>query len=443
MVPKISFGPPIVAAARKEFPDTIFDVKLGIIEPEHRIADFAKAGADIISVRTPLGNGSAASLCAGVHATHTRTITPAHPSASTHTHTHTHTHESTGAPGVHAAAGRGDQQDPRRRLRRRRCSQPRHECERRRTRARLLFIGCCDAGKSRLWRSSLLAFSPLSLSPSVPLNPPPGSQPLFLFLAVLVAAVLALTLSACCHPSPAHRAKIRGHRKGKNQNPSRDETRSPHLGDPHLGRVAARVHAHSTRVCLLCVRAVGQWVGAFSPNFVIFSFQCFNPCLLLAGGRRGKHQERSRAGCGRCVVGSEGKELMAGRFLFSLHMAGSGWSLFFLHSWFVCLTRQPLNQVRMFWWRAAACFQPRTSVRPSTRYVAREPHRARAPFDSAPAACRSLTGDFISRKWAKLRCWQQRLSRVHLESATGPGLPSPCGESPLAAAARRGERIQA
>ena len=26
MVPKISFGPPIVAAARKEFPDTIFDV---------------------------------------------------------------------------------------------------------------------------------------------------------------------------------------------------------------------------------------------------------------------------------------------------------------------------------------------------------------------------------------------------------------------------------
>ena len=92
MVPKISFGPPIVAAARKEFPDTIFDVKLGIIEPEHRIADFAKAGADIISVRTPLGNGSAASLCAGVHATHTRTLTPAHPSASTHTHTHTHTH---------------------------------------------------------------------------------------------------------------------------------------------------------------------------------------------------------------------------------------------------------------------------------------------------------------------------------------------------------------
>jgi len=50
MVPKISFGSPIVAACRKEFPDTVFDVKLGIIEPERRISDFAKAGADVISV---------------------------------------------------------------------------------------------------------------------------------------------------------------------------------------------------------------------------------------------------------------------------------------------------------------------------------------------------------------------------------------------------------
>lgn len=50
MVPKISFGASIVSACRQEFPDTIFDVKLGVIEPERRIADFVKAGADIISV---------------------------------------------------------------------------------------------------------------------------------------------------------------------------------------------------------------------------------------------------------------------------------------------------------------------------------------------------------------------------------------------------------
>ena len=50
MVPKISFGPPIVAACRKEFPSTVFDVKLGIFEPERRISDFARAGADVISV---------------------------------------------------------------------------------------------------------------------------------------------------------------------------------------------------------------------------------------------------------------------------------------------------------------------------------------------------------------------------------------------------------
>jgi len=50
MVPKISFGAPLVAACRKEFPTTIFDVKLGCIEPEHRVDDFIRAGADIISV---------------------------------------------------------------------------------------------------------------------------------------------------------------------------------------------------------------------------------------------------------------------------------------------------------------------------------------------------------------------------------------------------------
>ena len=50
MVPKISFGAPFVAACRKAFPDTILDVKLGCIEPEHRVDEFVKAGADILSV---------------------------------------------------------------------------------------------------------------------------------------------------------------------------------------------------------------------------------------------------------------------------------------------------------------------------------------------------------------------------------------------------------
>lgn len=50
MVPKISFGAPVVAACRDAFPDTVFDVKLGCIEPEHRVDEFVKAGADVISV---------------------------------------------------------------------------------------------------------------------------------------------------------------------------------------------------------------------------------------------------------------------------------------------------------------------------------------------------------------------------------------------------------
>jgi ribulose-phosphate 3-epimerase len=50
MVPKISFGAPLVASCRKAFPHTLFDVKLGCVEPEHRIPDFVKAGADIITV---------------------------------------------------------------------------------------------------------------------------------------------------------------------------------------------------------------------------------------------------------------------------------------------------------------------------------------------------------------------------------------------------------
>jgi len=50
MVPKISFGAPLVAACREAFLNTVFDVKLGCIEPEHRIPDFVKAGADILTV---------------------------------------------------------------------------------------------------------------------------------------------------------------------------------------------------------------------------------------------------------------------------------------------------------------------------------------------------------------------------------------------------------
>ena len=48
-VPKVSFGAPVVAAARKACPDTVIDVKLGCIDPENRIAEFAAAGADAIS----------------------------------------------------------------------------------------------------------------------------------------------------------------------------------------------------------------------------------------------------------------------------------------------------------------------------------------------------------------------------------------------------------
>lgn len=50
MAPKISFGALVVAACRDAYPNTVFDVKLGCIEPEARVNDFIKAGADIISV---------------------------------------------------------------------------------------------------------------------------------------------------------------------------------------------------------------------------------------------------------------------------------------------------------------------------------------------------------------------------------------------------------
>ncbi|KAJ1626022.1 ribulose-phosphate 3-epimerase [Pavlovales sp. CCMP2436] len=50
MVPKISFGTPVVSALRPLLPNTVFDVKLGCMDPERRIQEFAKAGADILSV---------------------------------------------------------------------------------------------------------------------------------------------------------------------------------------------------------------------------------------------------------------------------------------------------------------------------------------------------------------------------------------------------------
>mmetsp|Transcript_7991 Transcript_7991/g.23828 ORF Transcript_7991/g.23828 Transcript_7991/m.23828 type:complete len:276 (+) Transcript_7991:201-1028(+) len=66
--PKISFGAPLIAAERAHqsmrlprrasrrptagdhFPETVFDVKLTIDQPERHVASFAKAGADILSV---------------------------------------------------------------------------------------------------------------------------------------------------------------------------------------------------------------------------------------------------------------------------------------------------------------------------------------------------------------------------------------------------------
>jgi len=49
-VPNITIGPLVVDALRKKFPDAVMDCHLMIVEPESRIEDFAKAGADIISV---------------------------------------------------------------------------------------------------------------------------------------------------------------------------------------------------------------------------------------------------------------------------------------------------------------------------------------------------------------------------------------------------------
>merc|ERR1711972_1093815 len=49
-VPNITIGPLVVDALRKKLPDALLDCPLMIVEPEQRVEDFAKAGADIISV---------------------------------------------------------------------------------------------------------------------------------------------------------------------------------------------------------------------------------------------------------------------------------------------------------------------------------------------------------------------------------------------------------
>ena len=48
-VPNITFGPPVIKSVRK-YTDLVFDVHLMIEKPERYIEDFAKAGADIITV---------------------------------------------------------------------------------------------------------------------------------------------------------------------------------------------------------------------------------------------------------------------------------------------------------------------------------------------------------------------------------------------------------
>ena len=48
-VPNITIGPLVVDAIRP-LTDAVLDTHLMIVEPEQRIADFAKAGSDIISV---------------------------------------------------------------------------------------------------------------------------------------------------------------------------------------------------------------------------------------------------------------------------------------------------------------------------------------------------------------------------------------------------------
>jgi ribulose-phosphate 3-epimerase len=50
LAPKMSLGSTVVSSLRRRLPETVFDVRLSVAEPEHRVAEFVTAGADIISV---------------------------------------------------------------------------------------------------------------------------------------------------------------------------------------------------------------------------------------------------------------------------------------------------------------------------------------------------------------------------------------------------------
>lgn len=50
LAPKTSMGSTVMAKLRHRLPETVFDVRLSVAEPEHRVAEFVAAGADIISV---------------------------------------------------------------------------------------------------------------------------------------------------------------------------------------------------------------------------------------------------------------------------------------------------------------------------------------------------------------------------------------------------------
>jgi len=49
-VPKVSFGSVVISALRKRYPETVLDVKLSCVNPENRVDEMVKAGADIISI---------------------------------------------------------------------------------------------------------------------------------------------------------------------------------------------------------------------------------------------------------------------------------------------------------------------------------------------------------------------------------------------------------
>lgn len=49
-VPNISVGLPVLKSLKKAIPDAVYDAHLMIIEPDHYIEDFARAGADYITI---------------------------------------------------------------------------------------------------------------------------------------------------------------------------------------------------------------------------------------------------------------------------------------------------------------------------------------------------------------------------------------------------------